>query len=55
MSFALFELARNPEVQEKLRNEILTKIEGNNGELTYELVMEMEYLDACLSGKLDMK
>lgn len=52
LSFALFELALNPDVQEKLRREILTKIEENKGELTYELIMEMEYLDACLSGKL---
>lgn len=51
MSFALFELARNQDAQDKVRNEIITKIQENNGELTYELMMEMEYLDACLSGK----
>lgn len=55
MSFALFELALNQDVQDKLRDEIITKIEENNGELTYELVAEMEYLDACLSGKLWLK
>ncbi|XP_049822116.1 cytochrome P450 6a2-like [Aethina tumida] len=49
MSFALFELARNQDAQDKVRNEIITKIQENNGELTYELMMEMEYLDECLS------
>ncbi|XP_049821971.1 cytochrome P450 6j1-like [Aethina tumida] len=52
MSFALFELALNQDVQDKLRDEIVTKIEENNGELTYELVAEMEYLDACLSESM---
>lgn len=55
MSFTIFELALNEDVQDKLRSEIMTKIKENNGELTYELMNEMEYLDACISGKLHIK
>lgn len=38
MSFALYELARNPETQTKLRNEILNAMETTEGKLTYDIV-----------------
>ncbi|XP_055693539.1 cytochrome P450 6g1-like [Lutzomyia longipalpis] len=43
ISFALYELAQNPEVQEKLRQEINSYIE-KYGSVQYETIHEMEYL-----------
>lgn len=52
MSFVLFELASNQEIQEKLRNEINTVSAKYGDSLTYEGIQEMMYLDACLNGKM---
>ncbi|CAH0559421.1 unnamed protein product [Brassicogethes aeneus] len=49
MSFLLYEIAKHPEVQDKLRQEINDAMDGNGGKLPYDVLMEMEYLDACLN------
>jgi len=49
MSYALFELAKNQDVQQKLRMEINDSI-GKHGKLTYEAMMEMPYLDQTITG-----
>lgn len=38
MSFTLYELARNPEIQEKLREEILSALDANKGKINYDMV-----------------
>lgn len=51
ISFALFEMAQNDSIQAKARQEvrkILGKYEGN---VCYEAVMEMEYLEMVISGE----
>lgn len=53
MSFCLYELARNPEIQEKLRKEILNNLE--NGELTYEAMNSMKYLEQVIAGNIIIK
>jgi cytochrome P450 family 6 len=45
MTFVLYELALNPDIQQRLRDEIETEIENNNGKLTYDLLFGMKYLD----------
>ncbi|KAJ8733660.1 hypothetical protein PYW07_014211 [Mythimna separata] len=49
---SLVELGRNPEVQKKVHEEIDAVFEKNNGQLTYDSVLEMKYLDNCLSESL---
>lgn len=49
-TFTLFELAQHPELQEKLRTEILEVLEKHNGKLTYESLSEMTYLDKVIKG-----
>lgn len=51
MSFALLELAENQDVQDRLRVEINNVMRQNNGELTYENLSEMRYLDMVINGK----
>lgn len=41
----MYELALNPDVQTKLRQEISNGLMQNNGKLTYELLCEFKYLD----------
>ncbi|XP_051167208.1 uncharacterized protein LOC127285301 [Leptopilina boulardi] len=54
MSFALFELAKNREMQSKLRDEINGGIKKNNGQITYEMTTDLEYLDMIISETLRM-
>lgn len=51
MNFCLYELAMNPDIQERLRNDIEKAIAANDGKLTYEIVMGMQYLDNVVNGK----
>lgn len=52
MSFCLYELARHPEVQEKLRREILSVLKKYNNVLTYEAQLSMPYLDCVINETL---
>ncbi|XP_058807990.1 probable cytochrome P450 6a20 [Phymastichus coffea] len=45
MSNAMYELALNTEIQDKLRQEIIMTFDKNNGQLNYDLVKDMKYLD----------
>lgn len=49
MSFALYELAVNTEVQNKLRFEIEEALQENDGKITYDMVTTLPYLDMVLS------
>ena len=50
MSNALYELALNISIQDKLRNEIHNELKKNDGKLTYESVKHMTYLDEIFNG-----
>uniref|UniRef100_A0A182IXD4 Uncharacterized protein n=1 Tax=Anopheles atroparvus TaxID=41427 RepID=A0A182IXD4_ANOAO len=54
MNFCLYELAKNPDIQERLREEINSAIEANGGEVTYDLVMNIPYLDNVINETLRM-
>lgn len=49
LTFALYEVAKNGKVQDKLFNEIDSVLQGN--ELNYERLQTMSYLDQVVSGK----
>jgi hypothetical protein len=51
MSYALYELALHPEIQNGLRAEIMQVLKKQNGQLTYEGLQEMAYLDMVVSGE----
>nr|XP_003704414.1 PREDICTED: probable cytochrome P450 6a14 [Megachile rotundata] len=52
MSNALYELAQNHDIQDKLRDEIREHDEANNGDLKYEHIKQMEYLDKVFKETL---
>ncbi|CAG9856087.1 unnamed protein product [Phyllotreta striolata] len=52
MCFMVAELVLNPDVQEKLRKEIWKMLEKHNGELTYDAINEMVYLEQVLQETL---
>lgn len=54
MSFALYELSQNQEVQEKLREEIKEVLIKCNGQITYDLINCMEYLGMVIQEVLRM-
>lgn len=52
MGFCLYELALQQDVQQRLRDEIETVLnEVSNGEVTYDAINQMTYLEQVLSGK----
>lgn len=51
MSFIIYELAKNPEIQEKAFEEIIKVLEKHDGKLTYDSVADMNYMEQCLNGK----
>lgn len=51
MSFLLLELAANLDIQIAVREEIVHVLHKHNGEVTYESVKDLKYLDMVISGK----
>lgn len=52
MSFCLYELGRHHDIQDKLRKEITDTYENYDGNLTYEAINNMKYLNQVINGKL---
>ncbi|CAG9833186.1 unnamed protein product [Diabrotica balteata] len=53
ISFTLYELAKQPDIQEKLREEIKSVVK-KHGDLSYEAVHDMPFLEMCLLETLRM-
>lgn len=51
LSYTLYELARNPEVQRRLQEDVDRTLVKYDGQVTYESIMDIKYLDYCLMGK----
>ena len=54
LAFTCYQLAKNPEIQEKLRNEINSMYKGNptKESLTYEDLQKMPYLEQVICETL---
>ncbi|XP_069698859.1 cytochrome P450 6j1-like [Periplaneta americana] len=53
-TFALYQLAFHPEIQERLREEMLDNLTKHNQEVTYDGIKEMTYLHMVISETLRM-
>ena len=51
MTFAFYELALHPEIQERARQEIEEVLSRHDGEFTYEASMELTYVDQIIHGE----
>ncbi|RZC37404.1 p450 domain containing protein, partial [Asbolus verrucosus] len=52
MTFALYELARNQDIQQKLRDEIKTVLAKHDGKITYDAIQEMKYMNQVIDESL---
>lgn len=52
ISFTWYELALNPEIQERLRAEIKEWLSKSDGKLSYEMIFGMQYLDQVINESL---
>ncbi|KAK0183124.1 hypothetical protein PV327_001194 [Microctonus hyperodae] len=52
IAFCLYELSLNLDIQEKARQDISNAIKKNDGNLTYEALQEMTYLEAIITETL---
>ncbi|XP_062137473.1 probable cytochrome P450 6a21 [Drosophila sulfurigaster albostrigata] len=49
MGFALYELAQHSDIQQRMRDEVNKVLSANNGELTYEALKDMVYVNQVIS------
>lgn len=54
LSFALHELALQPQIQDRLAQEIKFHHERNRGNVTFQSIKNMKYMDMVVSGKREM-
>ncbi|XP_057670734.1 probable cytochrome P450 6a20 isoform X2 [Diorhabda carinulata] len=52
LNFSMYELARNQDIQDKLRNEIQDTLKKSDGELTYDTLNQMSYLQQVIDESL---
>lgn len=52
ITFTMYELALNSEIQERLRQEINFGLEENEGKLTYDVLLGFKYLDMVINESL---
>jgi len=50
MSYCLYELALNQDIQVELRKQIEHTLNENKGIITYDMIKDMKYLDMVLNG-----
>lgn len=53
MCYSLFELSQNQDVQDKARDNVKTMLAKHGGVFTYEALMDMTYLENCISGEIE--
>lgn len=52
MSYALFELAQNQEIQQRARQSVEDTLKRHNGEWSYDSINDMHYVDYCIQESL---
>lgn len=51
LAFSLYELSKNPDIQTKAKGIIDAAFEKHNGKLTYEMIMDLPYIDQIIKGE----
>lgn len=50
LAFCLYELAKNQDIQQRVHDEIDEILSKNDGQITYQSISEINYLEACIGG-----
>lgn len=50
-AYTLYELAKNPKLQHKMQVDIEETLAKHDGQLTYECIQDMKYVELCVLGK----
>lgn len=53
LAYIAYELALNQNIQNKLRDEVLQEMKVCNGNLTYESIKNLKYMDQVMLGKFN--
>ena len=51
ISYMLYELSQNIDIQEKVYNEVVSTLKKHNGEINWDSLKEMTYLEQVMLGK----
>ncbi len=54
MAYCLHELAKNQDLQRRAHQEIDEFMKKYNGEITYDSMMDLKFLESCIDGKIDV-
>jgi cytochrome P450 family 6 len=52
MTFALYELARHLDIQEKVRSEVETVLAKHDGKVSYDAIQDMKYMNQVIDGEV---
>lgn len=55
MTFTFYELARNPEIQKKVREEVNEVLRRHDGKLSYDAIQDMKLLNCVVNGSKKKK
>jgi cytochrome P450 family 6 len=55
MAVLIYDLARNPDVQKRLREEVDSVIAQHSGQLDLDIIQAMEYLDMVVQGNMKLR
>ena len=50
LTFCMYELAKNQDIQQRVHQEIDSVLERHDGQITYDSISEMKFLDQCIDG-----
>lgn len=53
LAFALYELARNPEWQERIYDEVVSVMEKHENKFSYEALQEMNLMECAVHGNIE--
>lgn len=48
-------MALNPDMQNKIREEVRTVMANNDGKMSYDALKELKYMDMFIAGKINSK
>ena len=54
MSFCMYELAKDQNLQQRVHQEIDSVLERHDGKITYDSISDMKYLEACIDGEYEI-